>query len=321
MKAVRIHSTGGPDVLKYEDVALPTVKKGELLIKNEAIGINFVDTYHRSGLYKLPLPTILGREGAGVVREIGEGVNGFNVGDKVAYFASGSYAEYTTVVSTSAYKLPEGATTKDGAALLLQGLTAHFLLRSTFPVNAKHTVLIHAGAGGLGQILIQVAKHLGAKVITTVSTLEKAEIVKKLGADHVILYTTEDVKTQARSFTNGRGVDVVYDSVGKTTFHGSIDSLAPLGYLVLCGNASGPAPSFDPLLLSEKGALFVTRPTLNYYVATPEIFEQRCVELFSWVKEGVIRLQPPQEFPLSEAPRAHELIESRKSTGKILLIP
>jgi len=321
MKAVRVHAVGGPDVLKYEDVEVPVLKKGEVLVKNEFIGINFIDTYHRTGLYKLPLPFILGREGAGVIQEVGEGVTDFKAGDHIAYFGSGSYAELTATTTTGAYRLPEGISTKDGATLLLQGLTAHYLLKTTFPVTAKHTVLIHAGAGGLGQLMIQIAKHLGAKVITTVSTQEKAEIVKKLGADHVILYTSEDVKTRARELTNGRGVDVVYDSVGKTTFEGSLDSLAPLGYLVLCGNASGPVPPIDPMVLSNKGSLFLTRPTLGVYIAQREVFEERCNDLFGWVKNGVIKSQSPQTFALKDAAQAHELIESRKSTGKVLLIP
>lgn len=321
MKAVRIHANGGPEVLKYEDVEKPTTRAGEVIVKNEASGINFIDIYHRSGLYKLPLPHILGREGAGIVESVGEGVKTLKAGDRVAYFAPGSYAEYTSVPEGKAAKLPEGVTTKEGASLMLQGLTAHSFTRTTFPVNSSHTILVHAGAGGLGQLLIQIAKHLGAKVITTVSSEQKAEIVRKLGADHVIIYTTQDFPTEVKRITNNQGVDVVYDSVGLDTYKGSLDSLRPLGYLVLCGNASGAVPPIDPLVLSEKGSLFLTRPTLGAYIATPEIFTQRINELFGWVASKAIKVSEPTIYPLSQAGDAHELLGSRKSTGKILLIP
>jgi len=319
--AIRIHETGGPEVLKYESVPKPEPKAGEILVKNEASGINFIDIYHRSGLYKLPLPIILGREGSGVVEKVGDGVTDFHVGDRVAYLSGASYAEFTTAPATSAHKLPESIATKLGAVLLLQGLTAHYLVRSTYPLNEKHTVLIHAGAGGLGQILIQVSKILGAKVITTVSTPEKAEIVKKLGADHVINYTTEDFQKETRRLTDGKGVNVVYDSVGANTYKGSLTSLAPLGYLVLLGNASGPVPPIDPLELSNNGSLFLTRPSLMHYIATPEIFHERCRELFEWVSSGKLKVSAPIEFPLKDAAKAHEALGSRNTTGKLILIP
>jgi len=320
MKAVRVHAVGGPEVLSYEEVPKPTPTKGQVLVKNAAAGVNFIDIYHRIGQYKLPLPLILGREGAGVVEAVGEEVTNFKVGDRVAYFSGGSYAEYVAAPTTGAYKLPDNVSTTDGAALFLQGLTAHYLTRTTFPVNSSHTILVHAGAGGLGQLVIQIAKHLGAKVITTVSTEEKAAIVKKLGADHAILYTSQDFVAEVKRITNNVGVDVVYDSVGLTTWKGSMDSLKPLGYLVLCGNASGAVPPIDPLSLSEKG-LFLTRPSLATYIANPEVFEGRCKELFGWASEKVIKLQEPTAFPLSKASEAHELLASRKSTGKIVLIP
>eukprot|EP00026_Physarum_polycephalum_P005106 Phypoly_transcript_05134.p1 GENE.Phypoly_transcript_05134~~Phypoly_transcript_05134.p1 ORF type:complete len:355 (-),score=50.19 Phypoly_transcript_05134:62-1126(-) len=320
MKAVRVHTNGGPEVLKYEEVPKPTPAKGQVLVKNDATGVNFIDIYHRSGLYKLPLPLTLGREGAGIVEAVGEGVTNFKPGDRVAYFAGGAYAEYVAAPITGTFKLPDNVATKDGAALFLQGLTAHYLLRTTFPVNSSHTILVHAGAGGLGQLVIQIAKHLGAKVITTVSTEEKAAIVRKLGADLAIIYTSQDFVAEVKRFTNNVGVDVVYDSVGLTTWKGSMDSLKPLGYLVLCGNASGAVPPIDPISLSEK-SLFVTRPTLGTYIASPEIFEARCKEFFGWVGDKVIKLQDPTAFPLSKAAEAQELLASRKSTGKIVLIP
>jgi len=320
MKAVRIHTPGGPEALKYEDVPKPTPDKGQVLVKNDAVGLNFIDIYHRTGLYKLPLPAILGREAAGSVEAVGEGVTNFKPGDRVAYISGASYADYTAVPVGVTYKLPDTISTKDGAALLLQGLTAHYLVRSTFPVNSSHTILVHAGAGGLGQLVIQIAKHLGAKVITTVSSEEKAAIVKKLGADHVINYTSQDFVAEVNRFTNNVGVDVVYDSVGLTTWKGSMDSLKPLGYLVLCGNASGAVPPIDPISLSAK-SLFVTRPTLFTYISTAEAFEARCKELFEWSSKKVIELQEPTSYPLSKAGEAQELLASRKSTGKIVLIP
>jgi len=240
---------------------------------------------------------------------------------KFTYQSGGSYAEYTTAAAARSFKLPDNITAKQGASILLQGATAHYLLRSTFPVNATHTVLIHAGAGGLGQVLIQFAKHLGAKVITTVSSESKAEIVRKLGADHAIIYTKEDFPPEVKRITGNRGVDVVYDSVGASTYKGSLDSLKPLGYLVLCGNASGPVPPIDPLVLSEKGSLFVTRTSLAAYTATKEIFEQRNKEIFELVASGVIKIAEPTVFPLSKAQEAHEHLGSRASTGKLLLVP
>jgi len=309
------------DQYMYEKVDKPTPKAGEILVKNAAAGINYIDIYHREGLYKLPLPLILGREGAGVVEQVGEGVTDYKVGDKVAYLFGGSYAEYVAGPHEKAFKLPETVSLEIGAAVLLQGLTTHYLMRSTFPVNCTHTVLIHAGAGGLGQLLIQACKHVGAKVITTVSNEEKAAVVKSLGADHVINYTTEDFQKETRRFTDGKGVNVVYDSVGATTYLGSMNSLAPLGYLVLFGNASGPVPPIDPFLLSDKGSLFLTRPTLNSYTATPEAFKARCEELFEWLINGVLKVSPPTKFPLKDVAHAHEVLSSRKTTGKIILIP
>lgn len=321
MKAVRIHSNGGPDVLKYEEVEKAKAGVGQVVVKNDAVGINFIDTYHRSGLYKLPLPAIIGREGAGTVEAVGDGVTDVKVGDKVAYISGGSYAEYTAIAAASACKIPDGVTTNEAAALMLQGLTAHYLVRTTFPVNHTHTILVHAGAGGLGQLVIQMAKHLGAKVITTVSSDEKAAIAKSVGADHVIIYTQTDFVGEVKKVTDNKGVDVVYDGVGLTTWKGSMDCLRPLGYLVLCGNASGAVPPIDPLLLTEKGSIFLTRPSLNAYIATREALESRYKELFEWVATKTIKLSAPTSYPLRNVADAHVQLESRKSTGKILLIP
>jgi len=305
-------------------VEKPTPKAGEVLVKNEACGLNFFDTMHRSGLshYQFPLPMIPGREGGGVVEKVGEGVLNLKVGDKVAYCTvPAAYAEYTLVPSGRAFKLPEGVDCETGASLMLQGLTAQYLVRSTFPLSAGKKALIHAGAGGLGQLLIQAAKFLGATVFTTVSSKEKEEIVKSLGADYIINYTTDDFEKKVKEFTNGKGVDVVYDSVGKDTWERSINSLSPLGYLVLLGSASGEVPPIDPQLLREKGSLFLTRTNLANYVIEDETYQRRCVELFEWVTSGKLKLSPPTKFPLSEMAKAHELLESRKTVGKVLLIP
>eukprot|EP01112_Ceratiomyxa_fruticulosa_P022089 TRINITY_DN79_c0_g1_i10.p1 TRINITY_DN79_c0_g1~~TRINITY_DN79_c0_g1_i10.p1 ORF type:complete len:378 (-),score=66.28 TRINITY_DN79_c0_g1_i10:311-1444(-) len=323
MKAVRVHAVGGIDALKYENVPTPLPQDTEVLVRNEAIGLNYIDTYHRNGLYKLPLPAILGREAAGVVVSVGSSVKNVKVGDKVAYcLVPGAYADYTAVPSWKAFKLPNKFSTEIAATSLLQGLTAHYLTKSTYPLSSGKTALIHAGAGGLGQILIQMSKNLGAKVITTVGSKEKEEIVLKLGADHVINYNTQkNFSKNVRELTNGKGVDVVYDSVGKTTFEGSLLSLAKRGYLVLCGNASGPTPPIDPLLLSEKGSLYVTRPTLVDYIADPQSYNERTDDLFQMIAAGKITLQSPVKFPLVDVARAHELLESRKTTGKVILIP
>eukprot|EP01111_Echinosteliopsis_oligospora_P010019 TRINITY_DN3039_c0_g1_i1.p1 TRINITY_DN3039_c0_g1~~TRINITY_DN3039_c0_g1_i1.p1 ORF type:complete len:344 (-),score=108.74 TRINITY_DN3039_c0_g1_i1:980-2011(-) len=328
MKAVRIHKEGGPEVLTYEEVPIPTLKPGEILVKNEAVGVNYIDTYIRSGLkpYNITLPSILGKDGAGYVHQIGEGVTGFSVGDHVVYPGSssptsGSYAEYTPVIADRLYKIPDGISSQEGVTLMISGLTAHAFSTSTYPnLGKEHTVLIHAGAGSLGQLLIQICKLLGAKVITTVSTKEKADLVKSLGADHVINYTQEDFKVEVKKLTDNKGVNVVYDSVGATTWEKSLDSLAPLGYLVLCGNASGPVPPIDPFMLTGRGSLFVTRPTLAHYVLTPEAFKRRCDELFKWLKEGKIKVSAATTFPLKDVAKAHEAIQSRGTTGKLSFI-
>eukprot|EP01133_Synstelium_polycarpum_P002462 gene2462-2799_t len=320
MKAVRIHKIGGPEALVYEDVPVPVCKETEVLVKNESVGVNFIDTYHRSGLYKLELPAILGREGAGTVVAVGDKVENVRVGDRVNYFSPASYAQFTAVPTRSLYVLPEAIDFETAAAYTVQGLTAHYLARSTFALGANHTCLIQAGAGGLGQALIQVAKILGATVITTVSSAEKEQICKQLGADHVINYTTiPDFAEEVRRLTGGRGVDVVYDGVGKSTWMQSLKSLRRLGMLVLAGNASGPVPPIDPLLLSANGSIFVTRPTLLDYLAEPESFKNRCDEIFKWVGQGSLKLGSRTVMPLEKVNEAHTMLESRQSTGKLLL--
>ncbi|EGG17301.1 putative quinone oxidoreductase [Cavenderia fasciculata] len=323
MKAVRIHRTGGADVLQYEDVNLPTIKDNEVLVKNESIGINFIDTYHRTGLYTLPLPSTLGREGAGTVVQVGASIKTLQIGDRVTYFSPGSYAQYTAVPIAVCHHIDASLDAQTAAAFTLQGLTGHYLVRSTFALAANHTCLIHAGAGGLGQVLIQMAKIIGARVITTVSSKEKEELVLALGADHVINYSsTPDFSEQVKKLANdGKGVDVVYDGVGQATWQQSLKSLRPLGYLCLVGNASGPVPPIDPLMLSANGSLFVTRPTLADYLREPGSMQSRCTEIFKWVSQGRLKLTSKTVLPLSQAGEAHILLESRKSKGKLLLEP
>ena len=322
MKAIRIHQFGGPEVLQYEDVPEPAPKPGEALIKTEAAGVNFIDTYQRSGAYKVPLPVILGQEGAGTVSAVGAGVTTVKVGDKVAWTGIlGSYAEQHAVAADRLVALPAGVTTKQGAAIMLQGMTAHYLATSTYPLKSGDTCLVHAGAGGAGLLLTQIAKMRGARVITTVSTDEKAKLSRDAGADEVILYTKQDFEEGVKQLTGGKGVQVVYDSVGQTTFLKSLNCLVPRGMLVLFGQSSGAVPPFDPQLLSQKGSLFLTRPTLANYIASRADLEQRAADLFGWIAAGKLRLRTEFEFPLKDAQEAHRALEGRKTTGKVLLIP
>ncbi len=328
MKAIRMHQVGGPDVLQYEDVPGPSPKPGEALVKIDAAGVNFIDTYQRSGAYKVPLPTILGQEGAGTVSAVGSDVPGMNVmnvvkvGDRVAWTGIlGSYAESHAVPVDRIVALPAGVTTKQGAAIMLQGMTAHYLACSTFPLKGGDTCLVHAGAGGVGLLLTQITKMRGARVITTVSTDEKASLSREAGADHVVLYTSKDFEEEVGKITGGQGVQVIYDSVGQTTFAKNLNCLAARGMLVLFGQSSGPVPPFDAQLLSQKGSLFLTRPTLANYIATRAELEQRAGDLFGWIAAGKLRLRMEFEFPLRDAARAHEALAGRKTTGKVLLIP
>ena len=322
MKAIRIHQFGGPEVLQYEDVPDPAPKPGEALIKTEAAGVNFIDTYQRSGAYKVPLPVVLGQEGAGTVAAVGTGVTTVKVGDKVAWTGIlGSYAGQHVVAADRLVALPAGVTTKQGAAIMLQGMTAHYLATSTYPLKPGDTCLVHAGAGGAGLLLTQIAKLRGARVITTVSTDEKAQLSRGAGADEVILYTKQDFEESVKQLTGGKGVQVVYDSVGQTTFAKSLNCLVPRGMLVLFGQSSGAVPPFDPQQLSQKGSLFLTRPTLANYIASRSDLEQRAADLFGWITAGKLRLRTEFEFPLKDAQEAHRALEGRKTTGKVLLIP
>ena len=322
MLAIRIHETGGPDKLRAEDISVPSPRAGEIRLRVEAAGVNFIDTYHRSGLYKVELPVTIGSEAAGVVTAVGEGVTGLAVGDRVGTVrAAGAYAQEATVAAAHAVRLPADVTTKTAAAVLLQGMTAHYLACDTFPLKGGDTALIHAGAGGVGLLLIQIAKKRGARVITTVGNDEKAKLAKEAGADAVCVYTRENFADAARAFTDGRGVDVVYDAVGKDTFDGSLNSLRPRGMLVSFGNASGAVPPFSPLILSQKGSLYLTRPTLTHYTLTAAELAARAGDLFAWVAAGELRVRIGATYPLSAAADAHRALEGRATTGKVLLLP
>lgn len=323
MKAVRFEETGGPDVLKIVDVPVPSPGPGQLLVRHEAVGINFIDTYHRSGLYPLKLPGGLGMEAAGVVEAIGEGVTRFQPGDSVAYASGpiGAYAEYNTPAAERTVRLPPGVDARIGAAAMLKGMTAEFLLRRCYRVQAGETILIHAAAGGVGSIAVQWAKHLGAHVIATAGSEDKAERARRLGADHVILYRHQDVAAEVRRLTDGKGVPVAYDSVGAATFEGTLGSLARRGLFVSFGNASGPVPPFAPLRLSQSGSLFFTRPTMGDYQATTEELDASAAALFDVIASGAVNIEIGQTFPLAEARAAHEALEGRKTVGASLLIP
>jgi NADPH2:quinone reductase len=322
MKAIQIQQTGGPEVLQLIDLPIPQPGPGQVLIRIEAIGLNFVEIYFRKGVYKATLPIVPGTEAAGTVEELGRGVTGFATGDAVASVSIlGSYAEYALVSAAQLVKIPEGVSLEQAAAVMLQGMTAHYLAYSTFPLKAGDTALVHAGAGGVGLLLTQVAASIGARVITTVSTPEKAELSRDAGASDVILYTVQDFSEEVKRVTHGKGVDVVYDSVGKTTFEGSLNCLRPRGMLALFGGASGPVPPFDPIQLSAKGSLFLTRPLLWHYVATREDLEWRAGDVLRWVANGDLRLRMEHVYELSDAARAQTDLEARKTTGKILLEP
>jgi NADPH2:quinone reductase len=322
MKAIRVHTPGGVEALQYEDVATPTPKAGEALVKIEAVGVNFIDIYIRSGLYKNPLPLTLGQEGAGVVEAAGPNVTEVKVGDRVAYSGtSGSYAEYAGVPAARLVKIPDGLNAKDAAAAMLQGMTAHYLAHTTYPLKSGDTALVHAAAGGVGLLLVQMAKRRGARVFGTVSTEDKAKLAKEAGADEVILYTQQDFEAEVMRLTDGRGVQVVYDSVAKTTFEKGLNCLAPRGYMVLYGQSSGPVPPFDLAQLGAKGSLFVTRPGLAHHTLSREELLQRSGDVLGWIRTGQLKLRIDQTFPLKDAAEAHRRLEGRLSTGKLLLVP
>ncbi|MGD0682292.1 MAG: quinone oxidoreductase [Terracidiphilus sp.] len=322
MKAIQIYETGGPEVLKLAELPIPQPGPGQVLIRVEAVGINFIEIYFRKGVYKSALPLTPGSEAAGTVEELGPGVTGFAAGDAVASVGVlGSYAEYALVPAASLVKVPAGLSMQQAAAALLQGMTAHYLSHSTYPLKAGDTALVHAGAGGVGLLLTQMASRLGARVITTVSTTAKAKLSREAGASDLILYTKQDFESEVKRLTGGKGVDVVYDSVGKTTFESSLNCLRPRGMLVLFGASSGPVPPFDLIQLSSKGSLFITRPTLWHYVATRTELEWRAGEVLNWVAKGELKLRTEHLYPLTEAAQAQTDLEARKTTGKILLEP
>lgn len=322
MKAIQIRETGGPEVLELVELPIPAPGPGQVLIRVEAIGMNFIEIYFRKGQYKTTLPTVPGSEAAGTVEELGPGVTGFKAGDVVASTGVlGSYAEYALAPAAQLVRVPDGVTPEQAAAALLQGMTAHYLAYSTFPLKAEETCLVHAGAGGVGLLLTQMASRIGARVITTVSTEEKAELSREAGASDVILYTSQDFVSEVKRLTNGKGVDVVYDSVGKTTFQGSLDCLRPRGLLALFGGSSGAAPPFDLIQLSGKGSLYVTRPTLWHYILTREELEWRANDVLGWVADGTLKLRMEHVYALTDAAQAQSDMENRRTTGKILLEP
>ncbi|MGA1981461.1 MAG: quinone oxidoreductase [Acidobacteriaceae bacterium] len=322
MRAIQITETGGPDVLVFRELPTPEPGPGQVLIQIEACGVNFIDVYQREGRYAVPLPFIPGQEAAGTVIALGSDVTSAKVGDRVAWcHVMGTYAEYAVVPVSKLIAIPEDVSTRQAAAAMLQGMTAHYLAHSTYPIQRGDDVLIHAGAGGVGLLLIQMAKHLGARVVTTVSTEEKATLAHRAGADEAILYTREDFAAKVSQLTGGRGVPVVYDSVGKTTFEGSLGCLRTRGMMVLYGGSSGPVPPFDLIQLSTRGSLFVTRPTLKDYTTTREELELRAGDVLRWVSEGSLKLRLEHNYPLAEAAQAHRDLQARKTTGKVLLIP
>ncbi len=322
-KAIRIHETGGPEVLRFEDVDPGAPGPGQARVRHTAIGVNFVDTYHRTGLYKLPLPSGLGVEGAGVVEAVGPGVTHVKAGDRVAYAGGppGGYAEARVIPADRLVKLPRGIDDRQAAAMMLKGLTVWALLRRVHKVQKGETVLFHAAAGGVGLIALQWLKALGATVIGTVGSDEKAELARSHGCDHVVVYTREDFAKRVREITGGAGVPVVYDSVGKATFEGSLDSLAPFGLMVTFGNASGPVAPFDVSVLATKGSLFLTRPTVNTYTAKREDLESGARELFRLVSGGKLKVEVRGTYPLAEAAQAHRDLQGRKTTGSVILLP
>ncbi|HZN97324.1 MAG TPA: quinone oxidoreductase [Gemmatimonadales bacterium] len=322
MKAIRVSRTGGPEVLQLEDVPDPIPGPGEAVVRLEAIGVNFVEIYHRRGLYSSQLPFTPGSEGAGTVASVGPDVTGLRPGDRVASVnLLGSYAELARAAAERLVLLPEKVDLRTAAAAMLQGLTAHYLATSTYPLKPGDWCLIHAAAGGVGLLLCQIARDRGARIIGTVSTPAKAELARAAGAHEVVRYTEQDFVSEARRTTGGRGVSVVYDSVGKTTFEGSLNSLAPRGMLVLFGQSSGPVPPVDPQLLNSKGSLFLTRPTVTHYSATKEELGARASDLFQWVMAGALKVRIDRTFPLAQAAEAHRALEGRGTTGKVLLIP
>jgi NADPH:quinone reductase len=322
MKAIQVPKHGGPEVLTQVDIPVPQPKPNEVLVKVTAVGVNFIDVYFCEGRYPAPLPFTDGQEAAGIVHAIGSDVKSCKLGDRVAYTGVlGAYAEYAAVPADRVVRIPDGITDQQAAAALLQGMTAHYLVNNTYPLKKGETALIHAAAGGVGLLLVQMARQIGARVIGTAGTEEKAKLAREAGADEVIIYTQQDFQAETKLLTDGKGVHVIYDGVGKTTFDKDLNVLRPRGYLVLFGAASGPVPPFDPILLSQKGSLFLTRPTLVHHVATREELEQRSRDVFGMISSGKLKLRIEHVYPLRDAARAHRDLEGRKTTGKLLLVP
>lgn len=320
MKAIVVHQTGGPEVLSYQDQPRPQAGQGQLLVRLEASGVNFIDTYQRAGLYPLATPFILGQEGAGEVVEVGPGASGWQVGDRVAFCnVMGAYAEYLAVPAEKAVRIPQGVTAQTAAAAMLQGMTAHYLAYSTHPLKPGDTCLIHAGAGGVGLLLIQLARQLGATVIATAGTPEKRELAQQAGAHHVLPY--EEFSGAVRGLTAGQGVQVVYDGVGQSTFEGSLDSLEVRGMMVLYGQSSGPVPPFNPQILNQKGGLFLTRPSLWHYTRDRQELEWRAHSILEAAAQGQLQVKVGATYPLAQAAQAHLALQGRQTTGKVLLVP
>jgi NADPH2:quinone reductase len=321
MKAIQIKQTGGPEVLQLTELPIPRPKLDQAIVKIAASGVNFIDIYQREGRYKAQLPFVLGQEGAGIVSAVGAEVTSLKPGDRVAWAGVlGSYAEYAAVPADRLVAIPPGVTDQQAAAAMLQGMTAHYLTHDTFPLKKGQTALIHAAAGGVGSLLVQMAHNLGVRVIGTVSTGEKAALARQAGVDEIILYSKSDFETETKRITANQGVDVVYDGVGKTTFEKGLNLLRPRGYMVLFGGSSGPVPPFDPIELSAKGSLFLTRPSLAHYIATPEELRARAGAVLAMIAEDKLKLRIEHTYKLAEAQQAHLEIEGRKTTGKLLLL-
>jgi NADPH2:quinone reductase len=322
MKAIQVKQTGGPEALQLTDLPLPHPKSNEAVVKIAASGVNFIDVYLREGRYKAPLPFVAGQEGAGVVTAAGADVKTAKVGDRVAWSGVlGSYAEYVAAPAEALVPIPQDVSDQDAAAAMLQGMTAHYLSHDTFPLKRGDTALVHAAAGGVGLLLVQMAHNIGARVIGTVSTEEKAKLARQAGADEVILYTQTDFEAETKRLTGGKGVDVVYDGVGKATFEKSLNVLRPRGMLVLYGASSGPVPAVDPMVLSQKGSLYMARTTLAHFTATRDELLARSGAVFGMITAGKLKLRIAHTYPLAEAQQAHRDLEGRKTTGKLLLIP
>lgn len=321
MKAIQINQTGGPEVLEVKELPIPQPKPNEVVVKIAAAGVNFIDVYQREGRYKLPLPFIAGQEGAGTVTALGTNVTTLKVGDRVAWVGiPGSYAEYVAAPADRLVRIPDGVNDRDAAASMLQGMTAHYLSHDTFPLKRGQTALVHAAAGGVGLLLVQMAHTIGARVVATVSTDEKATLARGAGADEIIFYTRTDFETETKRLTAGKGVDVVYDGVGKDTFEKGLNVLRPRGYMVLFGGSSGAVAPFDPILLSTKGSLFLTRPMLAQHIATSEELQTRAAAVLGMVGSGELKLRVEHTYPLAQATQAHRDLQARKTTGKLLLL-